>query len=394
MGEGVVVASAGGHSFNADNPSVHGQSSLNPAHPTVDSALVESIFRTHVLPLYETLLSEPEPLPTLLLTLLSIVLRRCAALSRTVADCALVHTLVRRLQPDPSDELEEASEQVLETPRSPSVPRAAAQPVPDSESIILVIRHLVCSGHVNVLLLCDDGLPARVGRSLQAAVDAGGEVRERCVALLEILHTVLHAAAHAMREALTGRRQLLATIRSISPLVDTLQQSPQDGPDALQQSTAPLLFSVNTLTALLCADDDDIPVWAGRCLVLLFQLHPGEYYQLAPETVLSDVASALESRAPIVRKLLLKLLQRAITHYAPLARTVGQHARLAATLQVLAAGLATGVAVNESVTLDESLLNLSWGSAGSSGSMRSTDARASNTLASLAASLLAACRLA
>ena len=137
---------------------------------------------------------------------------------------------------------------------------------------------------------------------------------------------------------------------------------------------------------------------SGRCLSLLMQLNSSQYDRLLAPVSLSFIAVVLTSGPTLLKKLILKLLQRAVAANASQAVVAGGHSQFAPALRALALALpspssSTAAAAASASSSQTDILSTSHSDGGLSSSSFSGGSAADASLASLAESIATQCRI-
>uniref|UniRef100_G1T5I6 non-specific serine/threonine protein kinase n=1 Tax=Oryctolagus cuniculus TaxID=9986 RepID=G1T5I6_RABIT len=245
-----------------------------------------ALIRDVLLPQYEHILTEPDPVPAYALKLLVAMTEHSPALTRLVEESKLIPLIF---------------EVILE--HQESILGNAMQ------SVIALLNNLVACKDSNMKLLYEQGLVTHVCHLFTTAaalcLDTDHTHNAETAAallfsLLEILHGMLAYTSAIVRLALQAQKS--------GSRGDT--QAAED----LLLLGRPLTDLISLLIPLLPSEDPEIFEMSSKCLSILVQLYGGENPDsLSPENAESFAELLLAKEDPKEQKLLLRILRRLIT---------------------------------------------------------------------------------
>ncbi|XP_006868888.1 PREDICTED: serine/threonine-protein kinase ULK4 [Chrysochloris asiatica] len=250
-----------------------------------DSSLL-ALIKDVLLPQYEHILTEPDPVPAYGLKLLVAMTEHNPTFSRLVEESKLIPLIFEVLL--------EHQESVLGN---------------TMQSVIALLNNLVACKDLNMKLLYEQGLVSHVCNLLtetaKLCLDVDNKSNNETAAallfsLLEILHGMLTYTSTIVRQALQAQKSGLGG--------DT--QAAED----LLVLSKPLTDLISLLIPLLPSEDPEIFEVSSKCLSILVQLYGGENPDsLSPENAESFAELLTSKKDPKEHKLLLRILKRMIT---------------------------------------------------------------------------------
>ncbi|XP_032815384.2 serine/threonine-protein kinase ULK4 isoform X4 [Petromyzon marinus] len=238
-----------------------------------------------LLPEYENLLMEPDPVPAYALKLLLALVDYSPVFIRHLEELNLVPVLLQVLQ--------EHQESMLGS---------------SMYNVVCLLGNLVANKDTNMTALYQQGL---VERLVPACMDAGvlvleGESTSRPASpllfvLLEMLQELLRRTADMVRRAL--QQQKLGDSRSTQVAEDMLLVN------------KPFTQLTCTFIQLLCVEESEVGERALSCLSLVVQLYGAEDADCTGPESAAHLATALQATAPHPKqqKLLLRIIKRLVT---------------------------------------------------------------------------------
>ncbi|KAF6101594.1 unc-51 like kinase 4 [Phyllostomus discolor] len=249
-----------------------------------DSNLL-ALIRDGLLPQYEPILTEPDPVPAYALKLLVAMTEHSPAFTRLVEESKLIPVIFEVI-------LEHQENMLGNT----------------MQSVVALLSNLVACKDSNMKLLYEQGLVRHVchlfTETATLCLDADKNNNETAGALLcsllDILHGMLTYTSGVVRLALQAQKSGSGG--------DT--QAAED----LLLLCRPLTALTSLLVPLLPAEDPEVFEVSSKCLSILVQLYGGENPDsLSPENAESFADSLLSKEDPKEQKLLLRILRRMVT---------------------------------------------------------------------------------
>ncbi|XP_073088602.1 serine/threonine-protein kinase ULK4 isoform X11 [Manis javanica] len=245
-----------------------------------------TLIRDVLLPQYELILTEPDPVPAYALKLLVAMTEHNPAFTRLVEDSKLVPLIF--------DVILEHQENILGN---------------TMQSVIALLNNLVACKDSNMKLLYEQGLVCHVcnlfTETATLCLDVSNKNNDETPAallfsLLDILHGMLTYTSSVVRLALQAQKSGSGG--------DT--QAAED----LLRLSKPLTDLISLLIPLLPNEDPEIFEVSSKCLSMLVQLYGGENPDSLSPRNAENFADLLTSKKdPKEQKLLLKILRRMIT---------------------------------------------------------------------------------
>nr|XP_031542640.1 serine/threonine-protein kinase ULK4 isoform X1 [Vicugna pacos]XP_031542641.1 serine/threonine-protein kinase ULK4 isoform X1 [Vicugna pacos]XP_031542642.1 serine/threonine-protein kinase ULK4 isoform X1 [Vicugna pacos] len=250
-----------------------------------DSSLL-ALIRDDLLPQYEHILTEPDPVPSYALKLLVAMTEHNPSFTRLVEESKLIPRIFEVIL--------EHQENILGN---------------TMQSVIALLNNLVACRDSNMKLLYEQGLVGHVchlfTETATLCLDVDNENNNETAAallfsLLDILHGMLTYTSGVVRLALQAQKS--GSGGNIQAAEDLLLLS------------RPLTDLVSLLIPLLPNEDPEVFEVSSKCLSILVQLYGGENPDtLSPENA-ENFADLLTSKEdPKEQKLLLRILRRVIT---------------------------------------------------------------------------------
>nr|XP_010973080.2 serine/threonine-protein kinase ULK4 isoform X2 [Camelus dromedarius] len=249
-----------------------------------DSSLL-ALIRDDLLPQYEHILTEPDPVPSYALKLLVAMTEHNPSFTRLVEESKLIPRIFEVIL--------EHQENILGN---------------TMQSVIALLNNLVACKDSNMKLLYEQGLVGHVchlfTETATLCLDVDNENNETAAALLfsllDILHGMLTYTSGVVRLALQAQKS--GSGGNIQAAEDLLLLS------------RPLTDLVSLLIPLLPNEDPEVFEVSSKCLSILVQLYGGENPDtLSPENA-ENFADLLTSKEdPKEQKLLLRILRRVVT---------------------------------------------------------------------------------
>ncbi|XP_057625007.1 serine/threonine-protein kinase ULK4 isoform X2 [Chionomys nivalis] len=244
------------------------------------------LFRDELLPQYEHILMEPDPVPAYALKLLVAMTEHNAAFTRLVEESKLVPLIFEVIL--------EHQESILGN---------------TMQSVIALLNNLVAYKGSNMQLLYKQGLVGHVCNmfTVTATLCLDGDNKNNIepaatllASLLDILLGMLTHTSRVVRQALQAQK---AGSRG-----DT--QAAED----LLLLSKPLTDLISLLIPLLPSEDPEVSEASSRCLSILVQLYGGENPDsLSPENLETFANLLVTKEDPKDQKLLLRILRRMVT---------------------------------------------------------------------------------
>ncbi|XP_057353560.1 serine/threonine-protein kinase ULK4 isoform X8 [Manis pentadactyla] len=245
-----------------------------------------ALIRDVLLPQYELILTEPDPVPAYALKLLVVMTEHNPTFTRLVEDSKLVPLIFEVIL--------EHQENILGN---------------TMQSVIALLNNLVACKDSNMKLLYEQGLVCHVcnlfTETATLCLDVGNKNNDEIPAallfsLLDILHGMLTYTSSVVRLALQAQKSGSGG--------DT--QAAED----LLRLSKPLTDLISLLIPLLPNEDPEIFEVSSKCLSMLVQLYGGENPDSLSPRNAENFADLLTSKKdPKEQKLLLKILRRMVT---------------------------------------------------------------------------------
>ncbi|XP_037703747.1 serine/threonine-protein kinase ULK4 isoform X2 [Choloepus didactylus] len=250
-----------------------------------DSSLL-ALFRDGLLPQYEHLLTEPDPIPSYALKLLVVMTEHNPTFTRLVEESKLIPLIFEVIL--------EHQESILGN---------------TMQTVIALLNNLVACKDSNMKLLYEQGLVSHVcnlfTETAKLCLDVDSKSSNETAAallfsLLDILHSMLTYTSSVVRLALQAQKSVSGG--------DT--QAAED----LLLLSKPLTDLISLLIPLLPNEDPEIFEVSSKCLSILVQLYGGENPDsLSPENAESFAKLLKSKEDPKEQKLLLRILRRMVT---------------------------------------------------------------------------------
>ncbi|XP_078269908.1 serine/threonine-protein kinase ULK4 isoform X2 [Rhinoraja longicauda] len=245
-----------------------------------------SLIQESLLPHYEQILMEPDPVPLYSLKLLVTLTDYSPLFIRLIEESQIVPSLFHVIL--------EQQDNLVGTAM---------------QSVVLLINNLVAYKDVNMKVFYQQGLVDHIrnliieATALYLEVDDKGSVKTSSnllLPLIDILHSMLKHVSNIVRFALQAQKSGTGG--------DT--QAAED----LLLINKPLTDLISLLIQLICSEDSDVSESALLSLSLMVQLYGGEQHQsLTPENVASLAEALRSSRQPKQQKLLLRVIKRLVS---------------------------------------------------------------------------------
>lgn len=250
-----------------------------------DSNLL-ALFRDELLPQYEHILMEPDPVPAYALKLLVAMTEHNAAFTRLVEESKLVPLIFEVIL--------EHQESILGN---------------TMQSVIALLNNLVAYKGSNMQLLYKQGLVGHVCSMFTVTAtlcldgDNKNSIEPAATLLASLLDILLGMLTHTSRVV----RQALQAQKSGS------RGDTQAAEDLLLLSK-PLTDLISLLIPLLPSEDPEISEVSSKCLSILVQLYGGENPDsLSPENLETFANLLVTKEDPKDQKILLRILKRMVT---------------------------------------------------------------------------------
>ncbi|GFO05468.1 serine/threonine-protein kinase ulk4 [Plakobranchus ocellatus] len=278
----------------------------------VETSKLHTIIAEKLLPQFEPILLDLDPLPSYALKLMLALLEHDATFIRQMEQQGLIIVLFQVLMDHQSNPLGRVM-----------------------QGVVAVIGCLVSHKETNMRELYDQGfidhltnLFFEVWNSVCVGEEGGQDVKTAVTMLLTLLDTlnaVLRYVSEVVRRALQVKNKG----------GDNAQKEAEFGEQLLMMNKS-LTDLTSLLTQLLCYEDTEIQDLAIKCLSLLVQLFGGENKEaLAPENM-DCYSKALKSTEAKKQKVLLRVIKRLLTTDARHLETMkNQGMNLARTIQTL-----------------------------------------------------------
>ncbi|XP_078085432.1 serine/threonine-protein kinase ULK4 [Mustelus asterias] len=269
-----------------------------------------TLFRESLLPQYEQILMEPDPVPLYALRLLVTLTDHSPVFIRLIEESQVVPILFQVVL--------EQQDNVLGTAM---------------QSVVLLFNNLVAYKDVNMKMLHEQGLVDSVRNLFIETTAIYFEMDDRSglkttsnllLSLIDILHNMLKHTSNVVRSALQAQKSGTGG--------DT------QAAEELLLINKPLTDLISLLIQLLSSDDPDVHESSLHSLSLMVQLYGGEDQDsLSPESV-DSFAEALKCRKdPKHQKLLLRVIKRLVSSNEKHAESLkNEGGSLIETLQKLA----------------------------------------------------------
>ncbi|XP_063121920.1 serine/threonine-protein kinase ULK4 isoform X4 [Rattus norvegicus] len=273
-----------------------------------DSGLL-ALIRDELLPQYEHILMEPDPVPAYALKLLVAMTEHNPAFTRLVAESKLVPLIFEVIL--------EHQESILGN---------------TMQSVIALLNNLVAYKDSNMQLLYEQGLVGHVcnmfTETATLCLDRDNKTNTEPAAtllasLLDILLGMLTYTSRIVRQALQAQKS--------GSRGDT--QAAED----LLLLSKPLTDLISLLIPLLPSEDPEISEVSSKCLSILVQLYGGENPEsLSPENLVTFADLLMAKEDPKDQKLLLRILKRMVTSNEKLLESLRNTGSLLQALERLA----------------------------------------------------------
>ncbi|XP_023384798.1 serine/threonine-protein kinase ULK4 [Pteropus vampyrus] len=250
-----------------------------------DSDLL-ALIRDVLLPQYEHILTEPDPVPAYALKLLVAMTEHNPTFTRLVEESKLISLIFEVIL--------ERQENFLGN---------------TTQSVIALLSNLVSCKDANVKLLCEQGLVRHVcnlfTETVTLCLDADNKNSNETAAallcsLLDILHGMLTYTSSVVRLALQAQK--------------TGSGGDTQAAEDLLLLSKPLTDLISLLIPLLPNEDPEVFEVSSKCLSILVQLYGGENPEsLSPENAENFADLLTFKEDPKEQKLLLRILRRMIT---------------------------------------------------------------------------------
>ncbi|XP_006823231.1 serine/threonine-protein kinase ULK4-like [Saccoglossus kowalevskii] len=250
-----------------------------------NTRIVDEIIGKQLLPQYEQILLDQDPLPSYGLKLLLALIERSPSYIRDIQDLNLVPVLF----------------QVLVDHQN--IPTSSAM-----KNILAILQTMVLHKETNMRLLYEQGLVDHLCNVFSQAhklyIDLDDKTDNRAVTAL--LTTLLDL--------------LLAVLKHVSNIVRLVLQTKKGGGEADTQGAESLLLTnkpfvelTSQLVHLLCHEDSEIQSHACNALSLMAQLFGGEHNDIMTVDSMECLSHALPKFDTKKQKLLLRVIKRAVT---------------------------------------------------------------------------------
>ncbi|KAL8565090.1 hypothetical protein ACOMHN_005293 [Nucella lapillus] len=270
------------------------QYSTPSAAPQMDSLL--RLITEDLLPLYESLLLDPEPLPSGALALLLSLLEHRPALARTIFSLGLLPVLFQIINDHHSKPLGRSMHSILGILNCLLSQRNA--PTKDLFDLGL-IEHLTTVMHEAYQMCWSEAGGATHSSGAQESGQGTGILQ----AAMDLLNTLLGYVSNVVRRALQTRKGTGD------------QGGGRDAEEAEQLllTNKPLTELTPLLTKLLYHEDSDVQDLAAKCLSVLVQLYGGENKDALSPACLEYYSKVLKSCHAKKQKVLLRVVKRLLT---------------------------------------------------------------------------------
>ncbi|XP_039693331.1 serine/threonine-protein kinase ULK4 isoform X9 [Pteropus medius] len=252
-----------------------------------DSDLL-ALIRDVLLPQYEHILTEPDPVPAYALKLLVAMTEHNPTFTRLVEESKLISLIFEVIL--------ERQENFLGN---------------TTQSVIALLSNLVTCKDANVKLLCEQGLVRHVcnlfTETVTLCLDADNKNSNETAAallcsLLDILHGMLTYTSSVVRLALQAQK--------------TGSGGDTQAAEDLLLLSKPLTDLISLLIPLLPNEDPEVFEVSSKCLSILVQLYGGENPEsLSPENAENFADLLTFKEDPKEQKLLLRILRRMGSHF-------------------------------------------------------------------------------
>uniref|UniRef100_A0A8C6I3I1 Unc-51-like kinase 4 n=1 Tax=Mus spicilegus TaxID=10103 RepID=A0A8C6I3I1_MUSSI len=273
-----------------------------------DSSLL-ALIRDELLPQYEHILMEPDPVPAYALKLLVAMTEHNPAFTRLVEESKLVPLIFEVIL--------EHQESILGN---------------TMQSVIALLNNLVAYKDSNMQLLYEQGLVGHVcnmfTETATLCLDRDNKTNTEpastlLASLLDILLGMLTYTSRIVRQALQ--------VQKSGSRGDT--QAAED----LLLLSKPLTDLISLLIPLLPSEDPEISEVSSKCLSILVQLYGGENPEsLSPENLVTFANLLMTKEDPKDQKLLLRILKRMVTSNERLLESLKNTGSLLQALERLA----------------------------------------------------------
>ncbi|XP_064410175.1 serine/threonine-protein kinase ULK4 [Latimeria chalumnae] len=244
------------------------------------------LIKESLLPQYELILMEPDPVPVYGLKLLVALTEHSPTFIRFIEESQLVPVLFQVLLEHQDNVLGSAM-----------------------QSVVALLNNLIANKDTNMKLLYEQGLVDHICNIFIEATALFLESDDKSstkpantllLSLLDILHSMLKHTSSIVRLTLQAQKSGTGG--------DT--QTAED----LLLINKPLTDLISLLIQLLASEDPEIHENSSQCLSLLVQLYGGDNPEsMSPENIDSFAAALKSKRDPKQQKLLLRIIKRLIT---------------------------------------------------------------------------------
>lgn len=245
-----------------------------------------SLIRDSLIPQYDNILLEVEPIPVYALKFLVALTENYPSFTRIVEESQLVPVLFQVILEHQDNVLGNAM-----------------------QSIIALVNNLINQKDANMKLLYRHGLVHHISNTLieTAALYLEGDDKDsmktanaQLVSLLDILHCMLKYTANVVR--LTLQAQKSGTGRDAQAAEELLLIN------------KPLMDLISLLVQLLPSEDSEIWDHSSQCLSVMVQLYGGDNQDsMSPENMECFAEVLVSKRDPKHQKLLLRVIKRLLT---------------------------------------------------------------------------------
>ncbi|XP_076458728.1 serine/threonine-protein kinase ULK4-like isoform X2 [Babylonia areolata] len=264
------------------------------ATPQMDCLL--RLITENLLPLYESLLLDPEPLPSGALALLLSLLEHRPSLTRNIFSLGLLPVLFQIITDHHSKPLGRSMHSILGILNCLLSHRNA--PVKDLFDMGL-IEHLTTVMHEAYQMCWSEA----GGTTQSSGPQESGQGVGILQGALDLLNTLLAFVSNIVRRALQNRKGA----------GDQGGGREAEEAEHLLLTNKPLTELTPLLTRLLYHEDSDVQELASKCLSVLVQLYGGESKDALSATCLEYYSKALRSCTAKKQKMLLRVIKRLLT---------------------------------------------------------------------------------
>ncbi|XP_055509244.1 serine/threonine-protein kinase ULK4 isoform X1 [Leucoraja erinacea] len=245
-----------------------------------------TLIRESLLPHYEQILMEPDPVPLYALKLLITLTDYSPLFIRLIEESQIVPSLFHVIL--------EQQDNLVGTAM---------------QSVVLLLNNLVAYKDVNMKALYEQGLVDHIRNLIIEATGLYLEMDDKrsvktssnlLLTLIDILHSMLKHVSNIVRLALQAQKS--GTGGNTQAAEDLLLIN------------KPLTDLISLLIQLICSEDVDVSECALLPLSLMVQLYGGEHHQSLTSQNVASLAEALRSsRHPKQQKLLLRVIKRLVS---------------------------------------------------------------------------------